>query len=182
MTGWEITANALNAVSIVLAARNRVHTWWVGILGCAAFAYVFFVSKLYADVTLQLFFIVTSAIGWWRWSRGEAGRPLPVKRSKPAELAGWSAAAVVAAAAYGLLLWKFTDAAAPFWDSLVLTFSVFAQFLLMARRIENWWAWLIVNTLAVPLFFSRELYLTSALYLAFWFNAWFGLAKWRREL
>jgi hypothetical protein len=31
----EISANAVNALSILLAGRNSVHTWWTGIIGCA---------------------------------------------------------------------------------------------------------------------------------------------------
>ena len=60
----EIAANAFNAASIFLAARNSVHVWWTSIVGCTLFAWVFFGAKLYADVTLQGFFIVASAIGW----------------------------------------------------------------------------------------------------------------------
>ncbi len=89
---------------------------------------------------------------------------------------------MVVALAYGALLHHFTDAYAPLVDSLVLTFSVLAQLLLMRRRLENWYAWLLVNTLAVPLFASRELYLTAGLYTLFWCNAWYGLYRWRREL
>jgi nicotinamide mononucleotide transporter len=45
--GLEVSANAVNALSILLAARNSVHTWWTGILGCALFGAVFFLSRLY---------------------------------------------------------------------------------------------------------------------------------------
>jgi nicotinamide mononucleotide transporter len=62
-SGLEIGANAVNALSIVLAARNSVHTWWTGIVGCALFGAVFFLSRLYADTLLQVFFIGTSAVG-----------------------------------------------------------------------------------------------------------------------
>ncbi len=52
------------AVSIFLAGRNNIHSWWTGIVGCALFSVLFFESQLYADVALQLFFIVTCVIGW----------------------------------------------------------------------------------------------------------------------
>ena len=64
----------------------------------------------------------------------------------------------------------------------MLTFSVTAQLLLMKRRIETWWFWLIVNTIAVPLYASRELMLTSMVYVGFWINACYGLWRWHREL
>ena len=54
------------------------------------------------------------------------------------------------------------------------------QLLLMARRYETWWCWLMVNTVAVPLFLSRGLTVTAVLYAAFWINAVVALVRWRR--
>jgi nicotinamide mononucleotide transporter len=91
-------------------------------------------------------------------------------------------AAVVVALGYGALLHRFTDAYAPFLDSVILTFSVLGQFLLVGRRIENWWCWLVVNSVAVPVYFSRGLYITALLYVVFWVNAIVALVHWRRLL
>jgi nicotinamide mononucleotide transporter len=46
--------------------------------------------------------------------------------------------------------------------------------------VENWWCWLLVNTIAMPLYASRGLFLTSGLYAAFWINALVSLLRWRR--
>ena len=175
----EIAANVLTALSIVLAGRNSIHTWWTGILGCALFALVFAGARLYADALLQGFFIATSALGWWQWLRGDAGAPLPVTRAGPATLAWIVPAGIGATLAHGMLLHRFTDAYAPFVDSAVLVFSVIAQLLLMQRRLEAWWFWLLVNTISVPLFASRGLYLTGGLYALYWINALVALALWR---
>jgi nicotinamide mononucleotide transporter len=78
------------------------------------------------------------------------------------------------------MLRLFTDAYAPFLDSIVLAFSVLGQLLMMERRVENWWAWLLVNTIAVPLYASRGLLVTSVLYAAFWVNAVVSLRRWQR--
>jgi nicotinamide mononucleotide transporter len=176
----EIVANAFVAAAIFLAGRNNVHTWWTGIVGCTLFAFVFYEVKLYADVILQLFFVLTSLVGWYRWLRGNSGQELDVRFSKPSFLVLCAGVAIVAAACYGALLHLFTDAYAPFLDSMVLVFSVLGQLLMMDRRVENWWAWLLVNTIAVPLYASRDLYLTAALYAAFWINAVVSLLRWRR--
>lgn len=178
----EIVANLVNAVSIILAGRNSIHTWWTGILGGLLFGVMFFEAKLYADVTLQLFFIITSISGWWHWRFGRKGSEVPVRRSRPMNVLLLSLAALLAALAYGWLLHRFTDAYAPYIDSLVLAFSVLGQFLLMGRRIETWWCWLVVNTISVPLYCSRGLYLTAALYACFWVNAVVSLRVWRRVL
>jgi nicotinamide mononucleotide transporter len=86
------------------------------------------------------------------------------------------------AIAYGLLLHRFTNAYSPFLDSLILVFSVLGQFLLMDRRIENWWCWLLVNSIAVPLYAVRGLRLTAFLYAIFLVNAVVSLRRWKHLL
>ena len=180
MNPIEITAIAFNAASVFLAGRNSIHMWWTTIVNCALFAYVFFAAKLYADVTLQIFFIVTGVVGWWHWLHGAKGADLPVRHS-PRALIVWSLVAGIAVTlGYGWLLHRFTDAYAPFLDSTILAFSVVGQLLLIDRRVETWWCWLLVNTIAVPLYASRGLHMTAVLYAAFWVNAIVALRRWRK--
>lgn len=176
----ELAANAVITVSILLAGRNSAHTWSTGIAGCLLFAALFYETQLYADVVLQAFFVVTSAIGWWEWQRGDRGRPLAVANAGWRLFAWTVPAGTLATFGYGTLLHYFTDAYAPFSDSAVLVFSIIAQLLLMQRRIETWLFWLLVNSIAVPLYVSRGLYLTSALYGAYWINAVVSWFWWRR--
>jgi nicotinamide mononucleotide transporter len=181
MTGpLELAANAFTAIAIVLAGRNNVHTWWTGIVGCTLFAVLFGQNRLYADVVLQAFFVATSVAGWWKWIRGgRAGSELPVTHASLATLSWTVPAGVLATAAYGALLHHYTNAYAPFFDSAVLVFSVIGQILMMQRRVENWAFWLLVNTIATPLYYSRGLHLTALLYAGFWINALVAWRCWR---
>jgi nicotinamide mononucleotide transporter len=179
MTLLEGAANTLATLSILLAGRNSVHTWWTGMVGCALFAVLFWGARLYADVVLQIFFVAASAVGWWRWMNKGGQGDGEIRRTSTRVLAWLSAAAVAATFGYGALLHRFTDAYAPFADSSVLAISVLAQLLLMRRRIENWPAWLLVNTIAVPLYASRGLTVTAVLYAVYWINA---LVAWRHWL
>ena len=176
----ELAANAFTAIAIVLAGRNNVHTWWTGIVGTALFAILFGQSHLYADVALQIFFVVTGIAGWWKWLRGDHGEPLPITHATLANLAWTVPLGIVATAAYGAMLHFYTQAYSPFLDSTVLVFSIIGQILMMQRRVENWAFWLLVNTIAVPLYFSRGLHLTSLLYAGFWINAIVSWRAWHR--
>lgn len=181
MTALELAANALATLSIVLAARNHRATWPVGIAGCALFGLLFFQVKLYADVVLQVFFITTSAVGWWGWQGpGAAAAEMPIRRTSRRAIAALLLVGLLAGAGYGGLLMQFTDAAAPVADSLVLSLSVIAQLLLMRRRIETWPFWLAVNLIAVPLYASRGLTLTAALYAFYAVNAVWAWRHWQR--
>lgn len=183
MSPLEIAANAVVSTAIILAGRNNIHSWWIGIIGSLLFGALFYSVQLYADVTLQIFFVITGIIGWVRWARGgDDGAALPISKSSPLLLALAALVGLIVAIAYGVILDRYTDAYAPFWDSIILVASVIAQFLLMNRKLENWHIWLIVNTIAVPLYISRGLELTGILYAAYWVNALISLRKWRRDM
>ncbi|MCS0632269.1 nicotinamide riboside transporter PnuC [Telluria mixta] len=176
----ELAANGFVAASILLAGRNNVHTWWTGIVGCTLFGVLFAQNRLYADVALQVFFVATSAVGWWKWLRGDHGDPLPITHASAANLMWTVPLGVVATAAYGALLHFTTNAYAPFLDSAVLVFSIIGQVLMMQRRVENWAFWLLVNSIAAPLYLSRDLVLTAVLYAGFWINAIVSWRSWYR--
>ena len=182
MSGMEFLACFFYALSVFLAARNSVHTWRIGIIGCILYGWVFFTAKLYADVTLQVFFIFSSGIGWFHWLKGNRGNEIAITRVPCLYFVAMLIAAIIVASGYAIILHIYTDAWSPWLDSLILTFSMLAQFMLMGRRLENWYMWLLVNTIAVPLYASRGLWITSFLYIIFWCNAWYGLFRWRREL
>ena len=182
MTILEIAASATTTISILLAGRNSIHTWWIGIIGCTLFCMLFYQAKLYADAVLQLFFIGASGFGWWQWLYGEQGREKPISRAGPQKIALLAPIGILVTATYGYLLHYFTDAYAPFLDSGILVFSVIGQWLLMQRRLECWLFWLLVNTIAIPLFASRGLYLTAFLYGVYWINAIIAYRYWRSQM
>jgi len=175
----ELAANLLVAGSIWLAARNSALTWWATIAGCALFAVLCYQHQLYADVVLQLFFIAAAFWGLFSWRSAQA---LTIRQLPSKYLLPYLTAALLVAALYGALLHAWTDAYAPFWDSMVLTLSVLAQLLLIRRYLQNWWCWLLVNSIAIPLYYHRGLELTAAFYALYWFNAAYGLWQWRQWL
>jgi nicotinamide mononucleotide transporter len=156
-----------------------VHTWWTGIIGSVLFGWVFFGARLYADASLQIFFIVTGVLGWRRWVQTKRANEGPVTTLPTARLVAYAALGVLVTVVYAVALQRFTDAAAPLPDAAVLATSVLGQLLLVERRVESWYFWLAANTISVPLYISRGLYVTAALYCLFWVNALISLRHWR---
>jgi nicotinamide mononucleotide transporter len=184
LTLLEGAATLMTALCVVLAARRHITTWPVGIIASALYMRLFFDTQLYADATLQLFFMATGLWGWRIWLQAahtrhpEQAPPLP--RLTVRQGLALLALGLGMTLAYGALLAHWTQAYAPFWDSAVLATSVIAQWLLMQGRRETWPCWILVNTLSVPLYLSRGLHLTAALYTLLWLNAWHGWWVWRK--
>lgn len=180
---FEILAALLVLVNIALVARRSVLNYPFGIAAVTLYAFVFFEAKLYSDMLLQGFFLILNLYGWvnWRRSRAQAGEVVVLTLGWPAR-AGWLAGSGLAIAAWGELMHRWTDAAAPWWDAGVAITSVVAQLLLSRRYLENWVLWILVDIVAVPLFAARGLWFTSGIYVVLLGLSIWGLIDWHRAI
>ena len=55
---------------VFLEIRQNIWLWPVGIITSAVYIYVFFTGKLYAEMSLQGYYLVISVIGWYWWTKG----------------------------------------------------------------------------------------------------------------
>lgn len=172
------------AWSVWLLARNRPLGWWVGLIGVTLYAVIFFQVQLYAEVGIQAFYFVTSLQAIWLWLRGGGDRG-GERRERPVGRVPWRWLLITALlgvmALIGLReLLIALRGAAPFWDALTTVLSLIAHLYLMGRFVESWYVWIAVDIVYVPLYASRGLYVTSALYLVFLAMAIAGLITFRR--
>ena len=183
MSELEWIAAALGVVNVALVVRRSVWNYPFGLAMVALYFFVFYEARLYSDALLQIFFFVVQLYGWVNWVRATtASGDVPVGWMTGRERLLWSAGTVAASLVWGLGMARYTNAAAPIIDAFIAGFSISAQILMARRRIENWVLWILVDIVAVGLYFSRHLYPTSALYLLFLLLSIAGLIGWRRAL
>jgi nicotinamide mononucleotide transporter len=182
VTAAELLGFATGAASVWLTVRARISNFPVGIANSAFFLVLFASARLFADGGLQVIYIVLGVTGWWQWRRGGPGaRALAVARSRWPVLAGCVLGA--AAATWGLTaVLRAAHDIAPFWDALTTALSLAAQFLLNAKRIENWAFWIAADLIYVPLYVVKRLDLTAIVYVLFLGLCGAGVAAWRRAL
>ena len=187
MSIWEIIGTVLGVIGVWLMIRQNIIGWPVGLVQVAVYAWVFFDAKLYSDAILQVAFFLIQAYGWWHWWRGDSngssGRlALPVTKLGATATAGSVVAGAVLTAAWGMLMHRTTDAALPYWDAFILIFSLIAQWLQARKKLECWPGWLLVNTVAIGVYWAKDLRLTAGLYVIFWLMALWGWREWRDSM
>ncbi len=185
MSGGEILGTVLGVIGVWLMIRQNIWGWPIGLAQVAVYAGVFYDAKLYSDAILQIFFFVIQAYGWWHWLKNKhtaARSELPVTRLSAAELARWIPAGMFFTAAWGTYMHRTTDAALPYWDAFILVFSLIAQWLQARKKLDNWALWLVVNTVAIGVYWAKDLRLTAGLYVVFWLMALWGWREWQRSM
>lgn len=181
MSALEILAVAISFLGIWLTAQRRMLCWPVNLLACALYFRIFLDVRLYADMVLQGFFGVGILYGWIVWARGKhvAGQ-VTVRPLQSAQAWAGLAAGAVGALAIGWFTSRFTDAALPWMDAALSSFSLVAQYWTARRHAASWLLWIALDTLYVGMFAIKALWLTAGLYGAMTLLAIMGYRRWRQ--
>jgi nicotinamide mononucleotide transporter len=70
----EIFGAVTGILYVFLEIKQNLWLWPVGIITSAVYIWVFFTGKLYADMSLQVYYLAISALGWYWWIRGSGLR------------------------------------------------------------------------------------------------------------
>ncbi len=183
VTWAELFGDVTGLGCVWLLTRQSVWNWPVGLANNVFWALLFYRAKLYGDASLQGIFFALGCYGWWRWQTpmGERREPQRVRSTSRREWAVLGALSLVATAAISTLLARKTDSPAPVLDASVLTLSLAATWGQAQRLLESWWIWIAVDVISVPLYVSRSLYPTAALYVLFGILCVQGLRAWARD-
>ena len=181
MLEWIATASGV--LCVLLLVRRSLWNYPFAILSVSLFAIVFRDAKLYSDALLQIFFIAINIFGWFSWSRSQAGAgEVVVERLTPVQQVGVLSGVIGLTLGWGAIMASQTDATFPYIDAAIAMMSVVAQILLAMRKLENWYLWIAVDLIAIPLFAAKGLYLTAGLYVIYLGLSLWGLRDWARGL
>ncbi len=188
------------AVAVWLSARANIWSWPIGAASVVLFFFLFYQIQLYPDMFLQVFFFVTNLQGWWRWTHPKLGeemvpRPgiqdqLKISRMPTRQLITWSGAGVAATVLLGtfasnlhtLFPIAFSKPSAfPYVDSFTTTMSIVATYMMIQKRVECWYVWLLVDVVLTYVYYVKDVKLVAAEYFVFCFIALQGAWYWTRE-
>jgi nicotinamide mononucleotide transporter len=197
ITWREILGNAFGFASAIGGLRRRVWAWPVGIVGNVLLFTVFIAATfeveaqvpLFGQAGRQVFFILTSIYGWYRWhelrkSRGPGSQPAITPRWATAqERIGYLVAAVA-----GILFcqWLFSvigaGFAAPRWyfwcDAWIFVGSMLATYAMARGWTDFWLAWIAVDVVGVPLLWHSGYYPTAVLFVVYGVLVVWGFVVW----
>jgi len=169
-----------SVIQVLLARKNNVNNYLFGIAGILLTLYVMLTSKLYAEFTLNLYYLIMSIYGWLYWKFGKQKSEMEISVTTTTEK--WITGGIVLGTF--ILFWSFlthfTDSDVPVWDSMVSAFAWAGMWLMARRKIENWVILNISNIISIPLMIHKELYLYAVLTSFLFLVAISGYIEWQK--
>lgn len=168
---WEYKADA--RMWIVSAVMPLISMW------------IYFSKGIYADFAINIYYFFMAIYGFWNWRRprrdvGGRNEKLPITHTPPLSLLGCVA---VMCALWAMIAWvliNFTDSTIPYVDAFTTAMSIVGMWMASQKYIEQWWVWLIVNVVTVPMQIYKGLVFYPCLYTVYAVVSVMGYFKWRR--
>ena len=164
---------------VLLMAQENVFAWPLGIIGSGLYCWICASNQLFLDAILQVFYVVFGIYGWVIWQTKNSDLPIRTLPIKLHLFFGLFGSLLVIFLGY--LADSFTSQQSTYVDGFIFVFSLIATYMTAQKILENWIYWIIIDTVALFLFYSKELYLTSGLYLLYMLLAVFGCVAWYNE-
>jgi len=192
MDWMEIFTLITGVAYMILEIRHHNFMWVVGVFTSLAAMWVFFSQGLYASFGLNTYYLVTAFIGLWHWRRdkrnllGEessSGAVQEVILLNRLSLKTAFVSLVVAVAGTFALAWimELVENPMSYLDSAVAVLSAVATWWLVRSYIEQWWLWILADTMSTILCLTQEMWWMAALYAAYTISAVIGLRYWHRH-
>lgn len=171
----EAVTMVLGLLSATLLSLGNGKGWPLGALMVTLSSYVYWERTLYGSASVQLFFLATQLLGWWRWSR-TTEKDLRVTSRR----LGWTqrlGVLILGSAAWllAVLILTANGGSQIYLDAFVTVLSLIAQIAMVYGFAENWLIWFFVNLGIIWLSITGGLWFfafLSLVYLGVSINGW----------
>jgi nicotinamide mononucleotide transporter len=175
----ESVAVFFSILYVILALKESIWCWGAAAISVTLYIYICYTAQLYPETGLQVFYLLMAFYGYYQWNKNDS----------TLQIQQWTTTKHLLILLLGALLTFlmgfyftiYTNSAMPLVDSFTTVFSVFATYMVTKKVLGNWLYWIIIDAVSVYLYFSRDLHLTSLLFIVYTVIAIFGYFSWLKR-
>ncbi len=175
----EIIGLVLGLFYLYFEYHASIWVWLFSLLMPMVSMIVYFDAGLYADFSINIYYLLASAYGLARWRGNKRRKGATISHIPPAFALVSIAAMLVIWLGIYLVLHSFTNSNVPVMDSLTTALSIVGTWMLARKYIEQWAVWIVVDAICVGLYIYKEIPFYAVLYAVYTVVAVFGYRKWR---
>ncbi len=154
--------------------------WLFAAISSMLYIFICYISQLYLETGLQLFYLIMAFYGWYMWTEDSKDNDSPVIKWPVRYHFINILISTILFAVMGFIFDNYTNQANPYADAFTTSFSLTTTYLVTIKVLENWLYWLVVDLVAMYLFWNNSLSLTSVMYFSFVITSIYGYFKWQK--
>lgn len=181
---WELTAVFLSIAYVVLVAQNNSWCWPAALFSTLIFTIIFYDVSLLMESMLNIYYMIMAIYGWYRWQNSKflTGNTLPVSQWQLNKHCYFIGSLTLISLILGYYMDNYTQADFAYLDTFTTVFAVATTYLVTIKLYENWYYWIVINSVSIFLYLQKGLEPTAALAAFNIAMCFVGLYKWQKQL
>ncbi|MGB0333864.1 MAG: nicotinamide riboside transporter PnuC [Opitutales bacterium] len=177
-------AMATGITGVYLSIKEKLFAWPLFILCYGCYVYISFRGNYFAFGGMNILFVAIASYGWFKWANAKRGADERIKVSHLNPRYRWAVAAFVCLGTFGLgwLLSRTGEARLPYYDAFATCCALSAQWMLSRKHIENWYLWIIADSVWLIFFINDRIWPSVFLFAVFIGLAIKGSLEWKMRL
>ena len=164
----EAVAAFFGILSVWFARKNNILVYPTGIVSTALYVYILFVSGVYGDGVINIYYTGMSLYGWYTWANVKnQGAELPITLLTRRGAFFTSGFTVSNFVVFYIVLRFYTDSIVPTLDAITTALAFSAMYLMARKKVESWAFWIACDVISVGLYIYKGLGVTALQYLVF---------------
>ena len=179
-SGWEWLAASLGITYVLLASKTSIWCWPAAFVSTLIYTLLFWKGQLPMQVILNIYYMGMAIYGFTLWrQQSQSHSSLNITQRPLVFHLKFITAGLLLTALIGAYLSSIPYAQLPYLDAIIMVFSVMNTVLMVKKIIESWLYWMVINTLAITLFFQTGYYATLIMFLVYLILAFYGYYSWK---
>ena len=180
MSPWEIVAVLFGIAYVILAAKESLWAWFFGFFSTLTYTILFWNGALLSSSFLNFYYMIMAGYGYYSWKKGIKEKNLAIRKLSAFKNLTIIGIGVTLSLVMGYLLTTYTHAQMAYMDAFVMLFSIIATWMLTQKILENWLYWLVIDSVAIVLYWYSGYLATVMLFIIYIILGLYGYITWRK--
>lgn len=207
----EFTAMLFGVVCVWYGKKEHILLYPLGIISTTIYVYICYKATLYGDLIINIYYTIMSVFGWYMWSKVIDDEQNHIQITRTNNIDKLKALVIfLFTSIFVILVYRYygvipksmgfaesidyviTNIASgsldnfrritPFLDVFTTGVAFAAMWLMALKKIEHWILWIMVNIVAVPMYFVKGLGFTGIQFTILLIIAYLGYKEWKKSL
>ena len=183
----EIIAALAGIISVWFSKKESVWVYPIGLINTLFYIWISLQAHLAGEASVNLYYSAMSFYGWYQWTRRDTQQQaiLQISFSNRSLIVGqlifFLSCFLILFFSIQYLKTSFFEGAIPWADALAAATAFTGMWLMTRKKVESWYWWIATNLCSIPLYYIKDLKVTSLYYLILLFLAIAGLNEWKKR-
>ena len=187
-TRWfEYVAVCAGITSVWYSRAENILVYPVGLINTVIYIYISMDGHLLGEASVNLYYTIMSIIGWYLWMKKDKQKK-PLLHISFSGKREWIQQLLFFGFIYTCIFFALTyfktgffKGVIPWADALASAAAFTGMWLMVKKKVESWYWWILTNIASIPLYFVKHYVFSSVYYFILLIMAVFGLLQWMKK-